>query len=147
MLTHWLLFPHDKGNKNTSMLTTTLSSYMNSCSKPLKRLKCSPCQIKRDRSDIMIRKLMPFHWNQVTWSWIKLMPTGGGGKWRTSGRRNHIKWSARLLRVSLPISWGTIGQDTHESSTKTNFFSSLLQMGLLSVGSCDLHGPGEPPSP
>ena len=21
---------------------------------------------------------MPFHWNQVTWSWLKLMPTGGG---------------------------------------------------------------------
>ena len=40
---------------------------------------------------------MPFHWNQVTWSWLKPMPTGGTGKWRTGGRRNHMKWSANVV--------------------------------------------------
>ena len=58
------------------MLTTTLLSYVNVCGKPSKRLKCSPCQRMRDRSGTMIQKLMPFHWNQLTWSSLKLMPTG-----------------------------------------------------------------------
>ena len=56
------------------------------------------------------RKLMPFHWNQVTWSWLKPMPTGEGGKWRTGGRRNHTKWSTTLLKASLPTSWKTSGR-------------------------------------
>ena len=83
------------------MLTTTWPSYVNGCRKPLKGLKCSPHQRQRDRSGTMIEKLMQFHWNQVTWPWLKLMPTGGGRKWRTGGRRKHMKWSARLLRASL----------------------------------------------
>ena len=124
------------------MLTTTLPSYVKSCGKLLKRLKCSPCQRLRDRSSTMIEKLMPFHWNQVTWPWLKLTPTGGRGKWRTGGRRNHMKWSTRLLKASLPTSWETSGQDAHESSTKTGFFSSLLQRGLLSVWSYELSRPG-----
>ena len=77
--------------KNTSVLTTMSPNYVNNCGKPLKRLKCSPYQRWRDRSSTMIGNLMPFWWNQVTWYWLKLMPTGGGGKWRTSGRRNHMK--------------------------------------------------------
>ena len=59
------------------MLTTTLLSYVNSCRKPLKRLRCSPHQRVKDRRGTTIEKLMPFHWNQVTWSVLKLMPTGG----------------------------------------------------------------------
>ena len=56
--------------------------------KPLKKLKWSPCKRQRDRSGTMIGKLMPFHWNLVTWSWLKLTPTRGGGKWRTDGWKN-----------------------------------------------------------
>ena len=147
MLNHELLFCHNKGHKNTSMLVTMLLSYVNGCGKPLKRLKCSPCQRQRDRSSTMMGKLMPFHWNHVTWSWLKPMPTGGGGKWRTSGRRNHMKWSPRLLKASLPTSWWTSRQDAHESSTATDFSSSLLQRGILSVWSCELCGPGALPPP
>ena len=113
----------------------------------LKRLRCSPHQRWRDKSSTMIGRLMPFHWNQVTWSWLRLIPTGGGGKWRIGWRRNHMKWNARLLRVSLPTLWGTSRQDAHESSTKTNFSSSLLQRGLLSVWLYVLSGPGAPPPP
>ena len=51
------------------------------------------------------------------------------------------KWSTRLLKASLPTSWRTSRQDAHESSTKTDFFSSLLQRGLHSVQSCELSGP------
>ena len=76
---------------------------------------------------------MPFHWNQVTWSWLKLMPTGGGGKWRTDGRRNCSKWNARWLRASLPISWGTSRQGAHKSSTENDFFPSLPQSPLCMV--------------
>ena len=74
---------------------------------------------------------MSFHWNQMTWSWLKLMPTKGRGKLRTGGRRNHMKWSDRLLKACLPTSWKTSRQDAHESSTKTDFFSFLQQRGLL----------------
>ena len=93
-------FPMIRGMKK-HQLTTMLLSYVNSCGKPLKRLKCSPHQRLRDRSGTMMGKLMPFHWNHVTWSWLKLMPTGGGGKWRTGGRRNCTKWGARLMKASL----------------------------------------------
>ena len=86
MLTHWLLFPHDKGHeKNTSVLITMLPSYVNDCEKPLKRLRCSPHQRWRDRSRTTMGRLMLFHWNQVTWSWLKPTPTVGGGKWRITG--------------------------------------------------------------
>ena len=57
------------------MLTTTLPSYVNGCRKPSRKHKCSPHQRLRDRSGTLIERLMPFHWNQVTWSWLKLMPT------------------------------------------------------------------------
>ena len=49
-----------------------------------------------DRSGAMTGKLMLFHWRQVMWSWLKLTPTGGRGKWRTGGRRNHIKWNTQV---------------------------------------------------
>ena len=35
---------------------------------------------RETESGTMIGKLMPFHWNQITWSWLKLMPIGGGEK-------------------------------------------------------------------
>ena len=137
VLTHWLLFPHDKGHeRNTSMLTTTLLSYVNGCGKPSRKHKCSPHQRLRDRSGTMIEKLMPFHWNQATWSWLKLMPTRGRGKWRTSGRRNCMKWSAKLQKASLPTSWKTGRWDAHKSSTKTDFFSSLCHKGDPPLYSC-----------
>ena len=108
MIWCWAHLPIDfyfstiRGMKNTSLLTTTLLSYVNNCRKPLKRLKCSPCHRCRDRSSTMIGKLMLLHWNQVTWSWLKPMPIERGGKWRTSGRMNHTKWGAKLQKASLP---------------------------------------------
>ena len=141
-------FPMIMGStKYTSMLTTTLLSYVYDCRKPLKRLKCSPHQRQRDRSSTMIGKLTPFSWNQVTWSWLKLdayREVGGVG---IGGRRNHTKWSSRLLKASLPTSWRTSRQDAHESSSETDFFSSLLQRGLPSVWLCGLSRPGAPPPP
>ena len=118
-----------------------LLSYVNGCGKPLKRLKCSPCQRQRDRSSTMIGKLMPFHWNQVTWSWLKLTCLQrGGGKWRTGGRRNHMKWSARLLKVSLPTSCKEPA-DRMLMSPPPNFLTfshCSYRGGLLSVQSCEL---------
>ena len=58
---------------------------------------------------------------------VKANAYRGGGKWRTGGRRNNMKWSARLLKTSLPTLWRASGQDTPESSTEIDFFSSLLQ--------------------
>ena len=87
--------------RNANMPTTTLPSYVNDCKKPLRKCKSSSLLRLRDRSDTMTERLMPFCWNQVTWSWLKLMPTRGRGNWRTSGRRNHMKWYARSLWVSF----------------------------------------------
>ena len=71
MLPHWLLFPHDHGKghmeKHQHVLTSTLLSYMDGCGKPSRKCKCSPYQRLKDRSTTMIERLMPFHWNQVTW--------------------------------------------------------------------------------
>ena len=58
------------------MSIATLLSYVNDCKKPLGKQKCSPHQRLRDRSDTMTGRLMPFHWRQVTWSWLRLVPTG-----------------------------------------------------------------------
>ena len=68
---------------------------------------CSPHLRLKGRGDTMIVRPMPFHWNQVTWSWQKQMPTKGGERWKTSGRRNHVKWKTRLLKVSLHTLWRT----------------------------------------
>ena len=60
----------------------------------------------------------------------------GGERWRFGGRRNHMKWSGKLWKASLPTSWKTSRLDTHESSTEINFFSLLQQRGLISVWLC-----------
>ena len=153
MFGHWpclpidFYFPTTRGTKNTSVLTTTSPSYVNDYRKPLKRLKCSPHQRQRDRSIIMIGKLMLLHWNWVTWSWLKLMPTRGGGKWRISRRRNHMRWTGKLWKVFLSTSWRASRKDAHRSSTETDFLSSLQQRGVISVWLCRLSRPGAPTPP
>ena len=51
----------------------------------------------------------------------------GRRKVKDQWEEEHTKWSTRLLKVSLPTSWRTSRQDAHESSTETDFFSSLLE--------------------
>ena len=147
MLTHWPLFPHDNRHEKNSVLTTTLLSYVNGYGKPLERLKCIPHQRWRDRRGTMIGKLMPFHWNQVTWSWLKPMPTGGEEKWRTSGRRSHMKWSTRLLKASLPTLWGTSGQWMFMSPPPKLTFPHCSYRGDFSLYGHELSRPGAPPPP
>ena len=55
----------------------------------------------------------------------KVNTYGGVERWRIGWRMNHMKWSTKLQKVSLPTLWKTSGPDAHESSTKFNFFSSL----------------------
>ena len=109
--------------KNTSVLITLLLTYMSDCTKSSRKHKHSPHLRLKDRGITMIIRPMPFHWNQVTWSWQKPMPTKGWEKWKTSGRRNHRKWNAGLLKVSLHTSWRTSGPDAHESSIRIDFSS------------------------
>ena len=71
----------------------------------------------------------------------------GRGKWRTSGRKDCMKWDTRLLMASLCTSWKTSRWDAHESSTKTDFFSLLLERRLPFVWLCKLSGPCAPPPP
>ena len=119
-------FPTIVSTENTSMLITMLQTYVSNCVKPSRKCKYSPHLRLKGRGDTMILKLMPFHWNWATWSWLKLMPTKGGERWKTSGRRNHMKWNTELLKVSLPTLWKTSRLDAHESSTRINFFSLPL---------------------
>ena len=58
------------------MLIASLLSYVNDCEKPSKKCKCSPHLRLRDKSNTMRGRLMAFHWRQVIWSWLKLMPKG-----------------------------------------------------------------------
>ena len=68
---------------------------------------------------------MPFHWNQVTWSWLNLCLQ----------REEEVKdqWEEKPYEVECQavegIPWKTSRQDAHESSTEADFFSSLLQRG------------------
>ena len=117
-----LIFPLLWAEKNTSMSITMLLTYESDCTKPSRKHKHSPHLRLKGRGDTMIIKLMPFHWNQVTWSWLKLIPTNGGERWKTSGRRNCMKWNTELLKVSLPTLWKTSRLDAHESYTGMNFF-------------------------
>ena len=78
---------------------------------------------------------------------LVLMPTGEGERWRISGGRNHMKWSAKLWKVSLPTSWKTRRPDAQESSTEINFFSLLWQRGLISLQLFRPSGSGAPPPP
>ena len=142
MLTHRHLLPSDEGHRETLTCWLLLSSYVNNCNKPSRKHKHSPHLRLRDRSDTMTGGLMPFHWRKVTWSWLKLMPTGGRGKWRTGGGRNHMKWNTMLLKESLCTSWKTSRQDA-----KTDFLSLLLQRGLPFVWSCKLRRHSAPPLP
>ena len=120
-----LLFSHYcVAQKNASVSITTLLTYMIDCVKPSRKCKCSPHLRLKGRGDTIIARPMPFHWNQVTWSWQKLMPTKGGERWKTSGRRKHVKWNARWLKASLHTPWRTRRPDAHKSSNGIDFFSS-----------------------
>ena len=133
-----------RGTRNTSVLTTMLPSYMNDCGKHLKRFKCSPHQRQRDRSGTTIGKLVQFHWNQVTWIWLKLMPMGEeeseglveGGTIQSgvpSCRQHpflpHEEPADRTLMSPPP---------------KLTFYHHSQQRGLPSVWLCRLSGPGAP---
>ena len=126
--------------RNFSTSTATLLGYVNNCKKPSRKHKHSPHLRLRDRSDTMTRRLMPFHWRQMTLSWLKLTPTGGRGKWRTGGRRTVWSgipscWRSPLVPHEKP------GQDAHKSSSETDFFSLLLQRELPFVWLCKVSGP------
>ena len=71
------------------------------------------------------------------------------------GRRKvEDQWDEVPYKVEHQVAQGvpsylmkTSRQDPHETSTETNFFSSLLQRGLLSVWLYTQRGPGAPPPP
>ena len=77
-------FPMIRGIRKYQHIDHYVAKLCEQLWEPSKRLRCSPCEWQRDRSSTTIEKLMPFHWNQVTWSWLKLTHTGGG-KWRMGG--------------------------------------------------------------
>ena len=87
------IFPLSWLQKNTSMSITILVTYVSNCMKPSRKCKCSPHLRLKGRGNTMIAQLMLFHWNQATWCWLKPMPTKGGERWKTSGRRNCTKWN------------------------------------------------------
>ena len=139
------IFPLLWAQKNTSMSTPMLLIYMSNCTRPSRKCKHSLHLRMKGRGNTMIIKLMPFHWNLVTWSWLKLTPTNGGERWTTSVRRNCMKWNAELLKVSLPTSWRTSGQNAHKSPTRIDFFSLSSYWELLYVQVYGLSRQGVPP--
>ena len=95
MLTHWPLFPNDKRHKKYRCVDHNIAKLCEWLWETFKEAQVQSMS-EAERQKWFYEKLMPFHWNQMIWSWLKLMPTEGGGKWRTGGRRNHTKWSARF---------------------------------------------------
>ena len=124
-----------------------LLSYMKDCENSLKSLKCSPHQMHRERSGTMIGKLTLFHWNQVTWSWLKPMPTGeeesegsvgGGIVW--TGTPNH-GWHP-FLPCEDPAN-----RMLMDPPLKSTFSHHSWQRGLISIWLCRLSGPSAPTPP
>ena len=94
------------------------------CMRPSRKYKCTVFYLGlKGRGDTMIVKPMLFHWNQVTWSWWKPMPTKGWEKWKTSGRRNCMKQNVGLLKASLPTSWRNSGPDMLMSPPSESTYS------------------------
>ena len=118
--------------KDIGMLTTMLLSYVNYCDKPPRKCKHSPCLRLKDRSGTMTERLMPFHWKQVTWPWLKLMPTRGVGKWRGGCE---WEWDEELYKVEWQVSDGI---PTHLIKNQQTGCS------LPFVWSCELSGQGAP---
>ena len=105
---------------NTNVLTILLMSYVNDCKNPLKKCKSSPLLRLRDRSDTVTERLMLYYWSQA-------IPTKERRKWRTGGKRNHMKQCARSQRASICISWRMSRQDAHEFSTETDVSHFLCE--------------------
>ena len=114
---YWLLFSHYCEHRKTPVCWSLHCWLMWMTAQSLQR-KCKHSAHLRlkGRGDTMIVRPIPFHWNQVTWSWQMQMPTKGGEKWKTGGRRNHMKWNAGLLKASHHTLWRTSGPDAYESS-------------------------------
>ena len=97
----------------------------------------------KDRSSTMIGKLMPFHWNQVTWSWLKPMPTGeeeSRDQWEQEPYEVEHQFAEGIPSYLVWNQWTGCSQVLHLNW----LFSSLLQRGILSVWSCELSRPGAP---
>ena len=71
----------------------------------------------------------------------------GGERWRISGRKNHMMWSANSWKASLPTLWKASRLDAYESPTEIDFFLLLWQRGVISVQLCRSSGPGAPLPP
>ena len=85
------------------MLIAMFPSYVNDCEKSSGKCKCCPHQRLKDRSNTMIKGLMPFHWRKADLVLaIADMSTRERGKWRASGRRNCMKWNDQDVEWSAP---------------------------------------------
>ena len=70
----WLLFPHYCEHRKCHVSITTLLTYMSDCVKYSKKHKHVLTWGWKAEVVLLIAKPMPFHWNQVTWSWQKPTP-------------------------------------------------------------------------
>ena len=120
VLTCQLLLPYDEGHGETLECRLLCCWVMWRTVRSLKKLQAQSTSEAEKQKQYYDRKASAISLETITWSWLKLMPTRGRGKWRTSGRRNHMKWNTKLLKKSLHTSWRTNRQDNHEHSTKTN---------------------------
>ena len=105
-----LLFPYMIRcmTENTSMLTTVLhwAVWMIARETFKEAQVQSTSEVERQKWHYDRKANAPFHWRQVTWSWLKLTCLQGKEeRWRIGGRRNHTKWSAKLWKASLPTLW------------------------------------------
>ena len=123
--------------RNTSVLIATLPEICEQLGEAFREVQVqSTSEAERQKWYLWQEGPMPFHWRKVTWSWLKLTPTRGRGKWRTGGRRNHMKWNTRLLMASLCTSWKTGGQDTHGCPPLKPTFSHCFCRGDSPLYGC-----------
>ena len=147
MLTYWVLFPHSEGHGEAPTCWPLCCQAMwitAGCSKEVQMQSTSQAERQKRYYD---RKANALSLEPGDLVLAKANAYSGGQRWRIGGRRNHMKQSAKLGKVSFPTSWKTSGPNAHDSSTEIDFFSLLWQRGLISIWLCRPCRQGAPPPP
>ena len=142
---HWLQIPIDfffpviRGKITPVCWPLHCPAMWMAVGKPLKRLKCSPCQRQRDRSSTTIGKLMQFHWNPSTEGtplcmvmsakWARCTTTTLEQQTLEESATEEVPWSTNCLSLAQHQTGGTsLGWVNRKLCTFIQMFSraSLL---------------------
>ena len=146
MLSHWLLLCYDERYGETSVCPLLHCKVMWMAVRSLQG-STSAVHTWGWETEVILwqERFMPFHWRQVTLSWLKLMPTSGK-------RKVKDQWEEGPYKVEHQVSQG-IPFVPHEEPAdgmlmspplKLTFFHHFCRGDTPFVQLCELSGPSAP---